>query len=305
MERVVDRRTFVKGTAGTALAGGVAPMFIPGTALGLDGSIAPSNRTVIAHIGVGGRGSGLMRNFIGEEIIQTAAVCDVDSQRRDKAAGFVDEHYTKTKPRTDFKGTKTYHDYREMLDDPDVDAVVVAIPDHWHALVTCHAAQAGKDIYCEKPLTLTVAEGRRVVDTVKRLGRVLQVGSHERSRSNARYACELVQNGRIGKLHTIHINMPVTHGPIPPQPKMPVPPHLDWNTWLGPAPWAEYTEKRSHFSFRYILDYSGGEMTDRGAHVMDIAQLGNGTDHTTPVEVEGTGWRPTDGLFNTFMKFDF
>ena len=167
------------------------------------------------------------------------------------------------------------------------------------------AAKAGKDIYCEKPLANSIPEGRAVVDAVRRYRRVFQTGSHERSRDNARYACELVRNGRIGKLHTIRVNMPIDNGPVPNFPEMPVPEGFDYDFWLGPAPAAPYTEKRCHFYFRYILDYSGGEMTDRGAHIIDLGQLGNNTDDTGPISVEGTGQFPEDGLFNTAMSYKF
>jgi len=183
---------------------------------------------------------------------------------------------------------------------------MIATPDHWHAVISVAAAKAGKDIYCEKPLANSIPEGRAVVDAVRRYRRVFQTGSHERSRDNARYACELVRNGRIGKLHTIRVNMPVdNYGPNTNQPEMPVPPGFDYNFWLGPAPLAPYTERRCHFFFRYILDYSGGEMTDRGAHIIDLGQLGNNTDHTGPISVEGNGWFPEDGLFNTAMRYQF
>ena len=154
--------------------------------------------------------------------------------------------------------------------------------------------------------TIRIPESRAILDAVTKYRRVLQTGSHERSRDNARYAAELIRNGRIGKLHTIRVNMPIdNHGPIGPQPEMPIPEGFDYNFWLGPAPSAPYTEKRCHFWFRYILDYSGGEMTDRGAHILDLAQLGHGTDHTTPISIEGTGDFPKDGLFNTAMGYSF
>ncbi|MBI3117305.1 MAG: Gfo/Idh/MocA family oxidoreductase, partial [Candidatus Hydrogenedentes bacterium] len=238
---------------------------------------------------------------------QYMAVRDVDAGHRREVKQIIEEYYpTRDDKPSTYKGIDEYNDFREVLARKDIDAVMVAPPDFWHAVITVAAAEAGKDIYCEKPLANSVPEGRAVVNAVQRYGRVLQTGSHERSRDNARYACELVRNGRIGKLRRIRVNMPVdNHGPIGVQPEMPIPEGFDYQMWLGPAADAPYTEKRCHFWFRYILDYSGGEMTDRGAHIIDLAQLGNGSDHTGPISVEGKGWFPEDGLFNTAMSYSF
>jgi len=240
--------------------------------------------------------------------VQYVAVCDVDRNHCATAKGMVEEHYAANKPDGSYSGIQEYHDFREVLARDDIDAVMIATPDHWHAVISVAAAKAGKDIYCEKPLANSIPEGRAVVDAVRRYGRVFQTGSHERSRDNARYACELVRNGRIGKLHTIRVQMPVDRVEEyeqPPSPIMPVPEGFDYNFWLGPAREAPYTEKRCHFFFRYILDYSGGEMTDRGAHIIDLGQLGNGTDDTLPLSVEGKGTFAKEGLFNTAYVYDF
>jgi predicted dehydrogenase len=167
------------------------------------------------------------------------------------------------------------------------------------------AARAGKDIYCEKPLARTIREGRAVVNAVRRYGRVFQTGSQERSNRNCRFACELVHNKRIGTLHTIEVNLPVGHRPCPNYAAAPVPEDFDYDRWLGPAPFEPYTPRRCHGSFRFIRDYAAGELTDRGAHVLDLAHWGGGFDRTGPVEIEGSGWYPPDGLFNTFMRFRF
>ncbi|HPO30500.1 MAG TPA: Gfo/Idh/MocA family oxidoreductase [Candidatus Hydrogenedentes bacterium] len=305
MSKRVNRRDFLKRAAGAAVAAGGFPYIIPGRALGLDGAVAPSNRIVMASIGVGGQGTYDTMALVNIPDVQYVAVCDVDREHCAAAASKVTDFYASKSPDGKYEGITQYHDFREVLDRKDIDAVMIATPDHWHALISIAAARAGKDIYCEKPLANSIPEGRAVVDTVRRYGRVFQTGSHERSRDNARFACELVRNGRIGKLHTITVNMPIQNGPIPNQPPMPVPPHFDYDFWLGPAPDAPYTEKRCHFWFRYILDYSGGEITDRGAHIMDLAQLGNGTDDTTPIAVRGSGYFPSDGLFNTAMDYEF
>lgn len=304
LKRGISRRQFLSRTAaGTAVAAGF-PYIIPGRALGLDGAVAPSNRIVMASIGVGGQGTYDTRALLAIPEVQYVAVCDVDSNHREAARQMCTDHYAQNAPSGKFDGITGYNDFREVLARPDIDAVMVAPPDHWHAAISIAAAKAGKDIYCEKPLANSIPEGRAVVNAMTRYNRVFQTGSHERSRDNARYAAELILNGRIGKVHTILCNMPVdNHGPIPNQPIMPVPEGFDYNMWLGPAPQAPYTEKRCHFWFRYNLDYSGGEMTDRGAHIIDLAQQGNGSDRTGPQFIEGAGDFPKDGFFNTAMSY--
>lgn len=295
----MNRRDFLRRTAAIS-AGAVAfPYIIPSSALGADGAVAPSNRIVMGAIGTGGQGSGNMRGLMGFPYVQMVAVCDVDKDHREEAKNTVDKKY----------GTKdctAHNDFRELLARNDIDAVCIGTPDHWHGLMCIEAAKQGKDMYCEKPLVNTIAEGRAVCNAVKRYGRVLQTGTQERSGHNSRYACELVRNGRIGKLHTIRINLPwddrdLSAKPIP----MPVPEGFDYDLWLGPTPWVPYTELRCHFWFRYILEYSGGEVTDRGAHIIDIGQMGNGTDETGPIEVSGKGEFLRDGLFDIAVKYQF
>ena len=293
----IGRRRFLKGAAVSASGAFVLPTIVPASVFG---ARSPSNRITMGFVGTGGRGTWNLRNFIGRPEVQVRAVCDIDRPHGQRAKRIVDGVYKNT-------DCGFYGDFRQLVARDDIDAVTVCTPDHWHALVTIAAAKAGKDIYCEKPLVNTVAEGRAVCDAVSRYARMLQTGSHERSTRSIRHACELVRNGRVGKLHTIGVNLPVggSQKQLAPQPVMPVPEGFDYDTWLGPAPWAHYTKRRCHGSFRFIMDYSGGEMTDRGAHVIDIAQLGNGTDHTGPVKIKGTGWAPPDGLFNTFMRYHF
>ncbi|GMV99410.1 MAG: dehydrogenase [Candidatus Hydrogenedentota bacterium] len=301
--KVPSRRQFLKAV--TATAGAVAfPYIVPSSALGLNGTTSPSDRITIASIGVGGQGKANLRAFLNQPDTQVVALCDVDTGHLAGAKEIVESFYKGRNDVPDYKGCDTYADFREVLARPDVDAVCICTPDHWHAVVSIAAAEAGKDMYCEKPLANTIAEGRAVVNAMKRYGRVFQTGSHERSRSNARYMAELVQNGRIGKLHTIKVNMPIDHFPIPNQPLMEVPKELDYDMWLGPAPWAPYTEKRCHFFFRYILDYSGGEMSDRGAHILDLAQFAHGTSASGPISIKGRGDFPSDGIFDTAMKFE-
>jgi predicted dehydrogenase len=300
----VSRRKFLKRTAQAGAAAVAFPYIVPASALGADGHVAPSNRIVMASIGVGGQGTYDLNALLNQSDVQMVAVCDVDKSHRDAAKATTEKFYA-DRHAANYKACDAYGDFREVLARDDIDAVLVATPDHWHAPVTVAAARAGKDIYCEKPLAYSIPSGRAVVEAVNRYGRVLQTGSHERSRDNARYACELVRNGRIGKLQTIRVNMPVDHGTCGNVPEMPIPEGFDYDFWLGPAPIEPYTKMRCHFNFRYIFDYAGGEVTDRGAHIIDLGQLGNGTDDTGPTEVSGTGEFPTDGLFNTARKFRF
>jgi len=291
----INRRQFLKKVGSAAVGATGFAYIVQGSALGKDGHVAASNRIVMGCIGMGGRGTGNMKGFTGTGEVQVVAVCDVDADRLKRAQELLASKYNN-------KNCAAYHDFREMLARDDIDAVSIATPDHWHALPAVAAAKAGKDIYCEKPLVHIVAEGQALVDAVRRYNRILQTGSQERS-GRARYACELVRNGRIGKLHTIRTFLPTDNRRCGPQPPMPVPEGFDYDTWLGPAPWAPYTEKRCHSSFRWNLDYSDGELTDRGAHVNDIALWGAGPFLKGPIEIEGQGQFPTEGLWNTATAY--
>jgi predicted dehydrogenase len=288
--KTISRRQFLKSSFATAAVLAV-PTFIPSSVFGAN---APSNRITIGSIGLGGMGTGNMKGFKGKSGSQVVALCDVD-------AG----HLEKARETAGLDEKSTYNDFRDLLARDDVDAVVVATPDHWHVPVSIAAVKAGKDVYCEKPLTLTIAGGRALADAVKRYGRVLQTGSQQRSGSEFRNACELVRNGRIGKLHTIKVGIPGNNRKCPPTwEAKSVPEGFDYDMWLGPAPWEPYTEQRCHYQFRFILDYSGGQMTNWGAHYLDIAQWGNDADDTGPVEIEGKGDFPESGLFTTAKKVD-
>ena len=260
-------------------------------------------------IGVGRMGRGDMRSFMGFKELHVLAVCDVDSNRAEDALRLVEQKYAARKKDGIYKGCAVYGDYREVVARRDIDAVMVCTPDHWHVLPAIAAAKAGKDIFVQKPLSLTIEEGRVLSDTVRRYGRVLQVGSQQRSDSRCRLACELVRNGRIGKLHTVKVGTgadPATrlHGP------MPVPPNLDYSMWLGPAPQAPYTEARVHPQKGYgrpgwlrISDYSLGMVTAWGTHHMDIAHWGMGVERTGPVEIEAEAEFPKDGLWDVHGPF--
>ncbi|MBA7477879.1 Inositol 2-dehydrogenase/D-chiro-inositol 3-dehydrogenase [subsurface metagenome] len=322
MSNKMNRRTFLKGGSGVVLGSVGFPYLVASSAPGKAGTVSPSNRIVMGCIGVGPQGTGNMRAFLRIPGVQVVAVCDVekgsDLYYGGQVAGLnparrvVKEYYAGESPTGDYGGCDVYGDFRQLLERDDIDAVTVCTPDHWHGLISVAAAEAGKDIYCEKPLVNTIAEGRAVCDAVEKQGRILQTGSHERSNDSVRFAAELVRNGYIGKLHTIRVNMPNSdphHRKIltmtEAQPVMEVPKSLDYDMWLGPTPEMPYTKYRSHFWWRFILTYGGGEMTDRGAHIIDLAQLGNDADDSGPIELEGRGKSPASGIFDAFMQYDF
>ena len=299
------RRQFIRTTTAAATTALAAPLFVPSSALGKDGAVAPSNRIVFGCIGLGGQGRHNMGVFANHKDCQVVALCDVDTNNR-KAA--LDQLASRSKG----ADIALYTDFRELVARKDIDAVTVCTPDHWHALASIAAANNGKDIYCEKPLSNSVAEGRAIVNAVTKNKRVLQTGSHERSGGNSRFACELVRNGRIGKLKTIRVNLPcsdhhhqqamkLTTVPDP----QPVPAHFNYDMWLGHTAKAPYHERRCHFWWRFVLAYGGGEITDRGAHVIDIGQLGGGFDDTGVVEIKATGKRNSASLYDAFWEYEF
>jgi len=319
-----DRRSFLKKLgAGAALA--ALPDIVPSTALSGPGRIPPSDRIVMGSIGVGGMGTNNMRAFLARADVQVVAVCDVVEASneyghwykkgwngpwfgREPARKIVEDYYAHRNRKGRFRGCDAYLDFRELAARDDIDAVCITTPDHWHAIQVVTAAAAGKDIYCEKPLSLTIAEGRAMVEAVERYGVVFQTGTHRRSSEQVRHACELVRNGRIGRLERILVSIGPNNKQGPPRDwkPTPVPPWLDYQMWLGPAPWAPYHKSRCLYTFRFGLDYSGGQTTNLGTHFIDVAQWANGTDHTGPVEVEDLGGEfPRDGLFNTATKVHF
>jgi len=261
---------------------------------------------VLGCIGMGGKGTGGMRNHMRWPDVQVAAVCDPNAPRRQKARKLVEAHYAARKASGAYKGCAATGDFREVLARDDIDAVQVATQDHWHVPLSIYAMRAGKDVYCEKPLSATVAEGQALIETARRTGRIFQHGTQLRSLRNVRFACELVRNGRIGDLHTIHIGSPngqagKNHPPAP------VPKTLDYDLWLGPAPWAPYTPARiPAFGWYFISDYSpSGWVAGFAVHDIDIAMWGMGADGGLPgaVEIEGRGVYPRDGLHDTALSY--
>lgn len=291
----IDRREFLKKAALAA----AAPLIVPASALGRGGAVAPSNRLVFGHIGVGWMGTTNLQNFLSRDDVQVVAVCDTDRNHLEEARTLVNRHYGNS-------DCRAYGDFREITRRSDIDAVVISTPDHWHTIQALDACSHGKDAYVEKPLTLTIDEGRVLVDTVRRYGRVLQTGTQQRSMDLFRHAAELVRNGRLGKIHTVHVEIPPNSRECEPTwSPQPVPPELDYDMWLGPAEWAPYHSQRIHYSFRFNFDYAGGQVTNWGAHFIDIAQWGLGMDNSGPVEVSGKGEFPKTGLFNTATKVHF
>jgi predicted dehydrogenase len=235
--------------------------------------------------------------------VQVVAICDVDRNIRNSRLDAANKKYADRTKSGTFKGAVGYNDFREVMARDDIDAVVVATPDHWHAPISIAAMRSGKDVYCEKPMTLTIAEGRAMSDVSRQYGRILQCGSQRRSGGKQRRACELVRNGRIGKLQRVEVGVGYRPSRAAPHKPEPVPEELDYEMWLGPAPWEPYQANRCHYQFRFVRDYSGGEMTNFGAHYLDVAQWGIGADDSGPVEIEGTGMA-FEGLHNTFAKVD-
>lgn len=293
MRDSIGRRSFLKGSAGGAFAAVAMPR---GQAQSRPG---PNDRVVIGLIGVGVRGRDHHLRFLSANPrVEIAAICDVDRGHADFAAQIAARAFKKR--------PLVFDDFRRLLERKDLDAVVVSTPDHWHSIVAIQAMEAGKDVYCEKPMTLFIAEGRRMVNVARQYGTVFQVGSQQRSDWRFRQAVSLVRANRIGRLQRVvtHLGNPgssagaLTVNPGVWEPTQTAPDGLDFNTWLGPAPFHDYSPNRCHSSFRNLLDHAGGRITDWGAHHNDIAQWALGMDESGPVRIEGKG------SFNKASPFD-
>ena len=296
----MNRREFLK-KAPLAVAGAAAfPSIIRASALGLNGAVPASDRIVMAGIGFGMQGPSNMQAFLEKDEVQWVAVCDLDDKHLAEAQGIVNRKYGNT-------SCATYKDFRKLFARRDLDAVSIAVPDHWHTILAVSAAQAGLDIYGEKPLTHSLREGRALCDAVKRYGRVWQTGSWQRSVDNFYRACELVRNGRIGKVRRVEVGLPSGHYDFARtfgQEKITPPPTgFDYETWLGPAPYSPYCTARVHMNWRWNMDYGGGQLMDWIGHHLDIAHWGMGYDYTGPVEVWGKGEWPTTGIYNSATRY--
>ncbi|MBN1764333.1 MAG: Gfo/Idh/MocA family oxidoreductase [Sedimentisphaerales bacterium] len=296
----VNRRGFLK-QAGSVVAGGLMfPYVVPSSALGRDGAVSPGNRITMAAIGVGDMGTGDLQGFLNIPEVQVVALCDVDDHRTENAKNLVSLKYGNN-------DCRVYRDYRELLEQEKVDTVMHALPDHWHAIVSVACARKGIDMHGQKPLARTISQGREICDAVKRYGIIWQTGSWQRSVGHFRRACELVINGRIGKVNFVEVGLP-NGNQSKDLPLLPVPDYFDWDMWLGPAPWRPYQDfgnGNCHWNWRWIMDYSGGQLTDWAGHHVDIAHWALGLDYTGPVEIEGQGWYPESGTWNTPYAYDF
>lgn len=306
----MSRRGFIETTArggvGAAVLSAGFPTIVPSSVFG---KASPSNQLNIAAIGTG-RISRIhdMPSTWKYDHARIMAVCDLDSKRVEDAKKLVNEYYAK-KSGKPYDGVTTYSDYRELLKNKDVDGVLVSTPDHWHALIGIAAVEAGKDVYLQKPTSLTIAEGRALSDAVHRTGRILQVGSQQRSSPQFHYAAELVRNGRIGNLKTVQVGLPGDPSGNE-EPEMPVPKNLNYEMWLGSTPYVYYTEQRVHPQANYerpgwlrCEQFGAGMITGWGSHHVDCAHWAMDTEFTGPVEISGWAEFPTKGLWDVHGKF--
>ncbi|MFA6561442.1 MAG: Gfo/Idh/MocA family oxidoreductase [Verrucomicrobiia bacterium] len=297
----LSRRGFLKH----ACRGAVTVPFI--LKPGILGAAPPNERITLACIGTGLQGGRNTRVFLADPRVQVVASCDVDLPRAKATAAVIEDQYGRQSFSGRFKGCIVTQDFRELIARDDIDAVMIGTPDHTHAVIAVAAARSGKDVYCEKPLAYSVTEGRAIVETVKRYGRVLQTGTQRRSIDMFRFGCELVRNGRIGKLHTVRVGpgqgIKIRDGYSGHEPPQPVPPDFNYDLWLGPAPWMPYTAARCHINFRWIFDYAEGNISDNGVHFVDLASWGMGTDLSGPEHIDGKAAFPASGIYDAPTDF--
>ena len=306
----INRRDFIRSTAKGAVATTLMvtgfPTIVPASVLG---KYAPSNRINIAAFGTGRISRDHdMPGVWQYDTARIIAVCDLDHKRVNDAKKLVNDYYRKKEGKS-YEGVKTYGDYREALLNKDIDGVLISTPDHWHSIMAIHAVQAGKDVYMQKPASLTIAEGRALSDAVHRSGRILQVGSQQRSSPQFRYAAELVRNGRIGDLQTVEVGLPGDPGGLG-EPEMPIPSNLNYEMWLGPTPYVYYTEKRVHPQEDYgrpgwlrCEQFGAGMITGWGSHHIDCAHWAMDTEYTGPIEISGHAEFPKSGLWDVHGIF--
>ena len=280
-KQIIPRRTFLKGSALGLVAASV-PAIIPAGALGKDGATAPSDRIVLGAIGIGPRGRYVLGRMLDEKGVQFVAIADVQKSRREYVKHMADGKYRN-------KDCVMYRDMFELLGRKDVDSVLVATGDHWHALASILAAKAGKDVYSEKPCGITIGDCQELSDTMNRYGRVFQAGTQRRSVGNFQFAVHLARSGKLGKLHTLHASiykLRIDHSWLPAQPE-PDKDVVDWDRWLGPAPWRPYNKRYVQGGWRGYADFdSGATLLDWGAHTADLCQWANDADNTTPLTYE-------------------
>ncbi|MFI4912259.1 MAG: Gfo/Idh/MocA family protein [Sedimentisphaeraceae bacterium JB056] len=263
--------------------------------------VSANDKINVGFVGLGGMGRANLNAFLQQRDCRVVALCDIDKDHLDKAAGIVNDFYGD-------QICSVYHNFEELYARKDIDAVCLSLPDHWHGVASVMAAQAGKDIYGEKPLAHTLREGRAICEAVERYGRIWQTGSWQRSQTSFRYACEVILNGCIGKIKKVEVGLPAGPGfDIAKRNTLmsdPVPETLDYERWLGPAPYAPYSPNRVHFGWRWHLDYGGGQLTDWIGHHLDIAHWSLGLDREGPVEIDGKGKFIPQGAWNCPYEFD-
>jgi len=291
----VSRRHFLTVAGLSAMA---APAIITGC---VSGRPAPSNRVTLGVVGWGMQGPGNTDAFLGVKECQVVAACDLDKNHLNAAVNTINERYQN-------KDCKAYHDYRELMARKDIDAVMLAVPDNWHALVATEAAKNGKDIYGEKPLARTIAEQQAIVHAVNKYNRIWQTGSWQRSVSNFHKGAEIVRNGLIGKITRVEVGLPSGHYDFAGTGKFMTPsappPELDYETWIGPATMEPYIKGRVHMNWRWNYNIGGGQLLDWIGHHCDIAHWGLGFDNAGPSEIEGEGeFPPRDAVWNTCTKY--
>ena len=282
-----NRRDFLKASGGLASAAGLLPAWLGDLTFGARNAFAADDdRRRVGSIGVGGQGTGIMHR--AREFGDVVAVCDVDRNHASRAK----EQVEKAKPGTTVEACD---DYRKLLDRKDIDVVTIGTPDHWHTRIVIDALRAGKDVYCEKPLTLTIAEGQQIIKVVEETRRILQVGTQQRSENFDQKlgflfirAVATVQSGQLGKMQKVTVSLPLSTREGGPFETKPVPDGLNWDCWLGQAPQVDYCPERCHHDFRWWYEYSGGIVTDWGAHHLDVGQWGLGVDKSGPLTIDGS-----------------
>lgn len=298
----MKRRQFMKLAAG-AIA---APTIIPSSALGQGRTISPGARITVGVIGVGSQGTGVMNGFMRRDATQIVAVCDATKAHSGQRKAAIEKYYAEKKDSGVYKGCDTYTDFRELCARRDIDAVIVATPDHWHALATLEALRNGKDVYCEKPVTHLFAEGVAVYREVAKRKAIFQTGSQQRSDRNFRMAVEAVQNGLLGKIQHVEVGLPTGNktekeGRI----GLPIPADLDYDLWCGPSRYLPFHPDRLHWNWRWCLDYGGGQLMDWIGHHNDIAHWGLGMDKSGPIKVEAVGFSyPEKGMWDNPINYE-
>ncbi len=292
-----NRRDFLKKAIITSAGITAFPTIIKASSMGLGGAIAPSDKKSMILIGCGSQGRGDMSDFLKMNDVQVVALCDVDDSQLAKARKKVDETYGNS-------DCRVYKDFQEILEKEISDTAILALPDHWHAIIGCAVANKKIDVYGEKPLARTIAGSRAIVDTAQKNSIIWQMGSWQRSVENFRIGAELTINGRLGKVEYVEVGLPDGRQYIGNPGEQPVPEGLDWDRWLGPAQKVPFRGV-CHWDWRWIMDYSGGQLTDWAGHHIDIAHWGCGLDRTGPVLIEGKGRSNRDGIYNVPVEYDF